>query len=78
MPRATPSWLIAPRRVLAFETGLAAHHLRSEERRDTDLILNRHDLEQLVALSPGLDLPGYLTPWAQPMRAPSTSRAPAT
>ena len=25
------------RRVLAFETGLAAHHLRSEERRDTDL-----------------------------------------
>ena len=49
------------RRVLAFETGLAAHHLRSEERRDTDLILNRHDLEQLVTLSPGLDLPGYLT-----------------
>ncbi len=48
------------RAVLAFETRLAEHHLRSEQRRDTDLILNRHDIDQLVALSPGLDLRRYL------------------
>lgn len=46
--------------VLAFESRLAVHHLRSEQRRDTSLTLNRHDLDQLAALSPGLDLPGYL------------------
>lgn len=47
--------------VLAFESRLAEHHLRSEQRRDTSLTLNRHDLDELVLLSPGLDLPRYLT-----------------
>ena len=46
--------------VLAFETRLAAHHLRSEQRRDPGITLNRHDIAQLAALSPDLDLPGYL------------------
>lgn len=49
------------RAVLAFESRLAGHHLRSEERRDTSLTLNRHDIDQLVLLSPGLDLRRYLT-----------------
>jgi predicted metalloendopeptidase len=46
--------------VLVFETRLAEHHLRSEQRRDPDLTLNRHDRDQLAALTPDLDLPGYL------------------
>jgi putative endopeptidase len=47
-------------KVLAFETRLAEHHLRAEERRDVARTLNRHDLEQLRSLAPELDLPGYL------------------
>jgi predicted metalloendopeptidase len=46
--------------VLAFETRLAALHLRAEERRDPDRTHNRHDRAALVALAPALDLPGYL------------------
>ncbi len=46
--------------VLAFETRLAALHLRAEERRDPDRTHNRHDLTELAALAPALDLPGYL------------------
>ena len=46
--------------VLAFETRLAHHHLRAEERRDLDRTLNRYDLDQLRELAPGLDLPAYL------------------
>jgi putative endopeptidase len=46
--------------VLAFETRMAELHLRGEERRDPSSTLNRHDLEQLVALSPALDLPEFL------------------
>jgi putative endopeptidase len=48
------------RAVVDVETRLAAHHLPREKRRDPDLTLNRHDREQLSALSPSLDLPGYL------------------
>jgi putative endopeptidase len=47
-------------RVLAFETRLAERHLRAEERRDVGRTLNRHSLDELGALAPGLDLPGYL------------------
>jgi putative endopeptidase len=46
--------------VLAFETRLAALHLRAEERRDPDRTHNRHDRAELAALAPALDLPGYL------------------
>jgi predicted metalloendopeptidase len=46
--------------VLAFETRLAALHLRAEERRDPDKTHNRHDRAALAALAPALDLPGYL------------------
>jgi predicted metalloendopeptidase len=46
--------------VLAFETRLAEHHLRAEERRDPRRTLNRYDLEQLRALAPELDLPHHL------------------
>jgi predicted metalloendopeptidase len=46
--------------VLAFETRLAALHLRAEERRDPDKTHNRHDRAALAALAPELDLPGYL------------------
>ena len=46
--------------VLAFETRLAERHLRAEDRRDPDLTFNKRDLEALTALSPDLDLPGYL------------------
>lgn len=46
--------------VLAFETRLADKHLRAEERRDLDRTLNRHDLVELRALAPDLDLPAYL------------------
>jgi putative endopeptidase len=46
--------------VLAFETALADRHLRAEERRDVDRVLNRHSIEDLGALAPELDLPGYL------------------
>ena len=52
--------------VVAFETALAEHHLRSEQRRDTGLTLNRHDLDQLAALSSGLDLPRYLADLGAP------------
>jgi putative endopeptidase len=48
------------RAVLDFEYQLAQNHLRSEQRRDPDLTLNRRDRDDLRALSPGLDLPGYL------------------
>lgn len=47
-------------RVVAFETRLAEVHLRAEEKRDPSNTLNRHDMAALAALSPGLDLPGYL------------------
>ena len=50
---------LAPQ-VLAFETRLAEQHLRSEEKRDPDRILNRHDLDALQALAPELDLTAYL------------------
>ena len=46
--------------MLAFETRLAALHLRAEERRDPDRTHNRHDRAELAALAPALDLPGYL------------------
>lgn len=46
--------------VLAFETRLAAEQWRAEERRDPGNTLNRHDLDALRALSPELDLPGYV------------------
>ncbi len=46
--------------VLAFETRLAETHLRAEERRDLDRTLNRRNLDELRALAPDLDLPGYL------------------
>jgi putative endopeptidase len=46
--------------VLDFETRLAGQHLRAEERRDMDRILNKLDLEQLRSLAPELDLPAYL------------------
>ncbi|MEI6362451.1 MAG: M13 family metallopeptidase [Actinomycetes bacterium] len=46
--------------VLQFETRLAEHHLRREQRRDPDLTLNRHDRGQLTALGPDLGLSGYL------------------
>ena len=47
--------------VLAFETRLAEHHLRSEQRRDQDLTLNKHSLPQLAEMAPGLALPAYLS-----------------
>ncbi|MBI1351694.1 MAG: hypothetical protein GC156_11305 [Actinomycetales bacterium] len=50
----------AGRRVLALETRLAEHHLRSEQRRDPDLTLNRRNAVQLGELAPGLALPSYL------------------
>ncbi len=59
--RATGDLLDRARRVLDFESRLAAHHLRSEQRRDTSLTLNRHDIDQLATLSPALGLPQYLT-----------------
>ena len=46
--------------VLAFETRMAELHLRGEERRNPSVTLNRHDLAQLAALAPELDLPGLL------------------
>ena len=46
--------------VLALETALASHQLRAEERRDPGNTLNRHDLDALDALAPGLDLRRYL------------------
>jgi len=46
--------------VLALETRLAAVHLKAEEKRDPSNTLNRHDMAALHALSPELDLPGYL------------------
>ena len=46
--------------VLALETGLAAHQLRAEDRRDPRNTLNRHTLAALRELAPELDLPGYL------------------
>lgn len=46
--------------VLAFETRLAAHHLRSEQRRDPDLTLNKRTPDDLAGMAPGLGLPGYL------------------
>lgn len=46
--------------VMTFETRLAEVHLKGEEKRDPSNTLNRHDIEALLALSPGLDLPGYL------------------
>jgi predicted metalloendopeptidase len=56
---ASPLQSLAPE-VLAFETALAEQHMRAEERRDPGLTLNRHDMDQLAALAPELDLPGYL------------------
>jgi len=46
--------------VLVLETALASHQLRAEERRDPGNTLNRHDLDALHALAPGLDLRRYL------------------
>lgn len=46
--------------VLALETALALEHLRSEERRDMQRILNRHSRAELAALAPDLDLNAYL------------------
>ena len=46
--------------VLELETRLAGHHLKAEQRRDPDNTLNRHTREELAALAPALDLPGYL------------------
>jgi putative endopeptidase len=46
--------------VLEMETHLASLHLRGEDKRDPGKILNRHDLAELAALAPSLDLPGYL------------------
>ena len=46
--------------VLAFETRLAGLHMKPEELRDPGRTLNRHDVLQLDALAPALDLPGYL------------------
>ncbi len=46
--------------VLDLETRLAELHLSPVEARDPGLTLNRHDLDDLTALAPGLDLPGYL------------------
>ena len=46
--------------VMALESRLAELHLRAEEARDPDRILNRHDLEELDRLAPDLGLRGYL------------------
>jgi putative endopeptidase len=46
--------------VLDLEARLAELHLRPEEARDPGRTLNRHDLAELAALAPALDLPGYL------------------
>ncbi len=46
--------------MLELETRLAELHLTAEQRRDPDLNLNRHDMEQLAQLAPALDLPGYV------------------
>lgn len=46
--------------VLAFETRLAEHHLRSEQRRDPDLTLNKRTPTQLAEMAPALRLPSYL------------------
>ena len=46
--------------VLDLETRLAELHLAAEEKRDPDLNLNRHDMEELGTLAPSLDLPRYL------------------
>ena len=46
--------------VLALETRLAEHHLRSEQRRDPSLTLNRRTVDEIAALAPGLGLPDYL------------------
>ena len=45
---------------LGLETRLAERHLRAEERRDPGRTLNRHDLAELRALAPELDLPAHL------------------
>ena len=46
--------------VLDLETRLAELHLSPVEARDPGRTLNRHDLGELAALAPDLDLPGYL------------------
>jgi putative endopeptidase len=46
--------------VLELETRLAALHLRAEETRDRSRTLNRHDVDALDQLAPGLVLSGYL------------------
>ncbi len=46
--------------VLDLETRWAGLQLRAEEKRDPGRTLNRHDLAELTALAPELDLPGYL------------------